>query len=229
MDTSRAMRTYFLHMDTSAPTVQKVAGNPFQCVIPFTLQQRRVHRIFLKSCEMPVAFYNVKTGLNTFLGYTITPGNYTTTSLLAAMNAYRPGFQFSTLNNRVTVTPALNLPVGTIIPGSVLHLLGFSDGDTTAASRGVNVNPDTFIYLWFKNLYTSSTENNQVSFKIPVQGVNGTLFHFSDNRDFAQHITVTDSSAIIDRLDIQVRDRYGNILDNNGVDWSFTLAVEAQI
>jgi hypothetical protein len=111
----------------------------------------------------------------------------------------------------------------------VLDLLGFMVGDTTTASHCVNVNPDTFVYLWFKNLYTSSAENNRVSFKIPVQGVNGTVFNFSDNHDFAQHITVTDSSAIIDRLELEVRDRYGNVLDNNGVDWSFTLAVDAQI
>jgi hypothetical protein len=225
----RVMRTYFLHMDTSSPNVQKVLGNPFNCVIPFTLQQRNVTRIVLKSCEMPVAFYNVKPGLNTFLGFDIPVGNYTTTTLLAAVNSKRAGFTVSAVDNRVSVSPAVSLAAGSIKQGSVLDLLGFSAGDTIKASRCVNINPDTFVYVWFKNLYTSSQENNRVTFKIPVQGVNGTVFNFSDNHDFAQHINVTDPSIIIDRLEIEVRDRYGNVLDNNGVDWSFSLAVEAQI
>ena len=220
------MHTYFLHLDTSAANVRKVNDNPFQCVIPFTLQQRHVCRIILKSAEIPVAFYNVKAGLNTF---DIPPGNYTTTSLVAAVNAKRAGFSVNSVTNKVTTSTPFSPALATVTPGSVLDLLGFKVGDTTTASRCVNVNPDTFVYLWFKNLYTSSAENNRVSFKIPVQGVNGTVFNFSDNHDFAQHITVTDPSTIIDRLELEVRDRYGNVLDNNGVDWSFTLAVDAQI
>jgi len=36
-----------------------------------------------------------------------------------------------------------------------------------------------------------------------------------------------DPDLRIDRLNIIVYDRYGNILNNNGLDWSFTLEMES--
>jgi hypothetical protein len=38
---------------------------------------------------------------------------------------------------------------------------------------------------------------------------------------------VTDRGVRLDRLNITVLDRYGNIINNNGIDWSFTLEIEA--
>jgi hypothetical protein len=32
---------------------------------------------------------------------------------------------------------------------------------------------------------------------------------------------------MFDRLDIQVRDRFGQQLNNNGIDWSFTIEIES--
>ena len=39
-------------------------------------------------------------------------------------------------------------------------------------------------------------------------------------------MTVTDSSNMVDRLVIQVLDRFGQPMVNNGLDWSMTLEIE---
>jgi hypothetical protein len=234
----------FVHLDTSSTKVSKVNSNPFQCTIPFVNQMRRVSRVILKTVEIPVAFYNVRTGLNTFvLGgaatYTVPPGNYNTTTLITALNtavaAVNVTFSANTTTNRISVsqTGATTLTFGAVTPGSLLYMLGIKQGDivpvtgsTYTASLSYNLNPDTMVNIWIRNLYTSSSENSAITFKVPIQGVNGTVFYFSDNADFSQYINVTDPSMILDRLDIEVRDRYGKLLDNNGVDWSFTLGLE---
>jgi hypothetical protein len=51
--------------------------------------------------------------------------------------------------------------------------------------------------------------------------------HWADNSQNSQSIAVTDRNARVDRLNITVLDRFGNILNNNGLDWSFTLDVES--
>ena len=51
--------------------------------------------------------------------------------------------------------------------------------------------------------------------------------HWNESGQNICKIDVTDSSVIIDRLIITVTDRYGNILNNNGLDWSMTLEIEA--
>ena len=51
--------------------------------------------------------------------------------------------------------------------------------------------------------------------------------HWSENTQNRQLVEVTDRGVRLDRLNIQVLDRFGNLLNNNGLDWSFTIEIEA--
>jgi hypothetical protein len=90
---------YQLHLDTSVssnvqtggmPIVSKVGGNPFLTSISLFNRYRDVGTVELKSAEIPIGFYNIRSPYNTFVingtTYTVTPGNYTITTLLQAMN-----------------------------------------------------------------------------------------------------------------------------------------------
>jgi hypothetical protein len=89
---------YQLHLDTSVssnvqvggmPVVSKLNGNPFLTSILLGNKHRNVETVELKSLEMPIGFYNIRSPYNTFVvngtTYTVPPGNYTITTLLAAM------------------------------------------------------------------------------------------------------------------------------------------------
>jgi hypothetical protein len=73
----------------------------------------------------------------------------------------------------------------------------------------------------------SSQEPAAITFKIPVNVNNGSILHWSENTQNTQKVLVTDNSVRVDRLNITVLDRFGVILNNNGIDWSFTLEIES--
>jgi hypothetical protein len=205
-------------------------------VIPLARIHRDVRRVFLKSAEIPVSYHAVHAPLNTFkidsTTYTLAEGTYTSSSIQAAL-AIIPGlngsfainsdgkFVFTSLTGSRTIT--------TVSPGDVLYYLGFVSGQTGSsivAQNNYNLGGDMFISIWIKNLYTSSSETPQISFKIPVNVSNGVIYYYAENSEFLQYFDVTEPVFSLDRLDIEVHDRFGNILDNNGVDWSFTLAIQ---
>ena len=64
------------------------------------------------------------------------------------------------------------------------------------------------------------------SFKIPLTSGPGTILHWAENSQNPASVNVTDSSNMVDRIVIQVTDRFGQPLVNNGLDWSMTLEVE---
>ena len=70
-------------------------------------------------------------------------------------------------------------------------------------------------------------EPSQTTFKVPVTVGSGSIMHWLENAQNSQTTIVTDRGVRLDRLNIQVLDRYGNILSNSGIDWSFTLEIES--
>jgi hypothetical protein len=91
---------YQLHLDTSdssniqqggMPAVSNQNGNPFLTSILLGAKHKNVNTVELKSAEIPIGFYNIRAPYNTLVingtTYTVPPGNYTITDLIAAMNA----------------------------------------------------------------------------------------------------------------------------------------------
>jgi hypothetical protein len=83
---------------------------------------------------------------------------------------------------------------------------------------------EKFINIFIENLRNSSLEPNvPITFKVPITVANGSVEYFFEGIRFPQSICIRDPDFTIDRLNISVRDRFGQPLDNNGVDWTFTL------
>jgi hypothetical protein len=175
----------------------------------------------------------------------MTPGNYSTTTAFA-----------SALNSSVNPTGGLMSVLGTwsfitntsqvqytgttitiVIPPNLSYptipsLLGFTSTQTLTGSTLVGVNSyilnfDTYINIWIENIGTSSRDPAQITYKIPVSVQNGSILQWAENTQHEQIVMVTDNAARVDRLNILVLDRFGQPLNNNGLDWSFTMEVLA--
>lgn len=239
-----------IHIDTTTTNVVasqqsavvKINSNPFQCTYNFSNQNRHARSISLQTAEIPQGFYNVRAPFNTLVinttTYTITPGNYNSlTALNAAIivgssSALSSIGSFSSTNGIVTFTSAGgNVTFGPVTRNSLLSFLGYTHTGTTGSSTTqVASNPytltwDTYISIFIENIGTSSLENSLISFKIPLSSIsNGTIFwsEMAQNKQIIQFQAATRLSY----LNIGVYDRFGNILNNNGMDWSMTLDVD---
>lgn len=96
------------------------------------------------------------------------------------------------------------------------------------APYNYNVSNDQFLYMLISNLphETNTNDNKIVSFKIPIPiNYNQILFNV-ENLNYAQYIEITDKNFVINNLKIVMLDRYMQELNNNGLDYSFTLGFE---
>jgi len=249
------MNTYQIHVDTgsvinvsganSQPIVSKSNANPFQCSVLLGNRHRALHEISLASAQIPVGFYNVRAPYNTItIGsgtYTVTPGSYPTPStFLAALTTATSAISGSSwtavantnqINFTASSSNTLVIPTGLNYP-SLATLLGFVPGQnltgTSITSQNAYIsNFDTYINIWIENIGPSSLEPSQITYKIPVNGAVGNVIYWNENSQFYQNIKVTDRNARVDRLNITVNDRFGNPMNNNGLDWSFSLNIKS--
>lgn len=257
-------RTYQIHVDTSStvntqtnisggtnsqvtptrvlyPNVVKQSNNPFNCTVILGQTHRRLRCVSLKCAEIPIGFYNVRAPYNTVtIGsttYTITPGNYTISTLCTAINtvitAGVGSFAANSGSSTVTFTSASGSVTLTTFSGSLpnlLYFLGFVNGQSGSSITGTNsymVNFDTYMSIYIPNLRNSSLEPSFITFKIPLTVASGGVQYYSEKTQFEQELQIFDKMIMFDRLDIQVRDRFGQQLNNNGIDWSFTIEIES--
>jgi len=228
---------YLINIDT----VNKTGGDPFNCTVPLTQKHRRVRSVSLKNAQIPLGFYNIRAPYNTLVingtPYVMSPGNYAGTAFLNALNSTVTNavgvFSVAAATNLMTfVSSAGTANITTSPPGAIPSLgnfLGFSNGvsgTSITASNSYITNFDTYINIWLPNLGTSSQETTMCSFKIPLTSGPGTILHWAENSQNPASVNVTDSSNMVDRIVIQVTDRFGQPLVNNGLDWSMTLEVE---
>lgn len=238
---------YQIHIDTASSasvnpggqaSVSKTGGNPFQCTVILGNRHRAIRSLTLKNVQIPVGFYNVRSPYNTMnlnsVSYTVTPGNYSITTLLNALNTTVTSavgaFSVGTLNNNIQFSSAAGTALMNVQPLSLLSFLGFTDQQQGTAFYGTNsyiVNFDTYLNIWIENLGTQSLEPRQITFKVPLSTGPGSIVQWTENTQNTQMVQVTDRGARLDRLNIQVQDRFGNLLNNNGIDWAFTLEIEA--
>jgi hypothetical protein len=113
-------------------------------------------------------------------------------------------------------------------PLTLLSFLGFTNGQVGTTIIGTNsyiINFDTYVNIWIQNLGTSSLDSQQITYKIPNTVGSGSIIQYTEASNWDQKIEVTDRSNRLDRLIVTVLDRFGNILNNNGLDWSFSLEI----
>jgi len=112
-------------------------------------------------------------------------------------------------------------------------ILGFSwnfyifTGRIYEAASNYNITYDTYLILNFPKLNAKSTGvSQQISFKIPYNATYNQIYFDAEYSTFSQNIETTDPNTVIGNLQLNVCDRFGNIINNNGLDWSFSLLIE---
>jgi hypothetical protein len=153
--------------------------------------------------------------------YTVNSFNYTSSITGSSRIALNRNVLYVTNNTNGSLYNVTNT-----LSGPLINALGFSDN--TQISPYVNVNypktvlPPLYISIYIENVGTSSNEPQKISYKIPV---NSGIIYWSKNNYNEQYI-LNNSSGYLRILNIKVLDSYGNQLNNNGVDWSFTLSLD---
>jgi hypothetical protein len=206
------------------PVIVKNNGNPFDVMVRFQKPHDGI-------AQIPIGFYNIRSPYNTItLGattYTITPGNYAASNLIAALNTATTGVGTWSINSIVSFVSSsgsitLTVPTGLTYP-TLANFLGYTQtvtGTTLIAPNSYLINFDTYINIYLDNIGRPSLDPSKSTFKIPING--GSVIQWAENNQDDQSIMVHDNASV-DRLNVTVYDRYGQPLNNNGLDWSFTL------
>ena len=247
------MNTYQIHVDTaslqsasdSQPLVSKINSNPFQCSVLFGNRHRGFKTASLLNAQIPNGIYNVRAPYNSITiasnTYTVNPGSYTTPAsfLTAVSNVTAPlngTWSYLSNTNQINFTAGTSMTIAVPTGGStpsLAQLMGFSNtqtlvGTSITAQNSYIINFDTYINIFIENIGTSSLEPSQITYKVPVNGAVENVIYWNENSQFTQKINVSDDRSRVDRLNITVLDRFGNILNNNGIDWSFSIEVESE-
>ena len=141
-------------------------------------------------------------------------------------------------DNTITVSNNTNTVQFNFLNTNLLtQILGFTTAfpsNTTNTSTSVNsnriynLNYDTYLSFYCSNIpHKSAGFGNQLmTFKIPFNGVSSSIFFEAENISYNHYVDITDKGFILDKLKFQIYDQFQNVLDNNGLNWSFTLAFE---
>ena len=240
-----------LHFDTLLGTYNN--NSVYDCTFTLSNPLRNVQKIYLKSIEMPISFNNIRAsnGTNVFVitihgnGFTtrrpvlINEFNCTTiTSLLTAineqLNIVLPSVSFHSVDKYVylKLTELPNNTVVNFLPSKLLSvILGFTQLSYTVtneikADNSYLLAYDNYISLYLQDIPVKSTgySNQLISYKIPLNAVNGIVYYLQELNSFSQCVEITDKNYILNRLRVVVYDRFGLPI-TNGLDYSFSLAV----
>ena len=180
------------------------------------------------------------TGQEVSLGITIPEANYTTiTALIDTLNAsisneltydgisivfYTVGdYNISLQHNCYSFT----------INKSILanNILGFNTGTYTTSITTTNfycLNVDNYLTMYITNLSGADSTNvngRLLSFKIPLNTVNGNILYYGESSTFFQTISITDPKFILTSMHIMILDRFGFPINGGNAHYSFTLGV----
>ena len=242
-------REEFLHFDSlNAIKSTDVFNATFNLQKTYT----KIKNIHIKNVELPICFPNIRSGnLSNNLQFsinsvnystTITERNYTTISALLtdlntaiATTLTSSGFTLvlstGIKNNLiVTITGALtNLTIRNTTLSIILGLNGATTSSLSYASpNSFNINYDLYVLMSFDNIPSvfSSSGNIRSALKIPLgtnyANINNYFSHRSDND---MSLIVYDANFIFQNLQIKFYDRFGYVLSNNNVDYSFTISL----
>jgi hypothetical protein len=112
---------------------------------------------------------------------------------------------------------------------SLLSFLGFTNGQTGSRLSTIQATNsylfpfDEYISIWIENIGTSSLDLRQVTYKIPIQPRTSNTIFWTDNNFNKELVENRNRQFPLDKLNISVIDQYGNLIDNNGIDWSMSL------
>ena len=120
----------------------------------------------------------------------------------------------------IVYMPAVPPPV---TPNSLLSFLGFVNGQSSPTATNPYIFPiDDYLLIWIEDVGPSSQEPQRITYKIPVTP--GTIY-WANNNVHKQIVKNRNYDFPFSKMNIYVLDRFGNQLDNNGQDWSFSIKI----
>ena len=229
-------------------------SNCFKATFPMTQAFRKIKRVWLKSLEMPINFPNIRTGSTNTLIFTMNGTKYTTslsetnyTSISTLCTAITTAVATTISGSGATMTFAVNSSKITITTTGVSsfswtdtnlskYILGFRTTDTFASnsitgSCNYNLSPDNYINIYMPtfNAYNANQTGSWSSFKLPLNSVIGNVYYYQDENSFTQSIDIRDDNLVMSQLQVIIYDRFGNNINPNGADWSFTLKIDYEL
>lgn len=206
-------------------------------------------RVTLKNCNIPLATYNVRLGVNDQIVwnrggdfvYTVPPGAYTATALATQIQAGMNGVDangyvvtYSATTFKITITGiavfSLNWVTNANQGRDIDYQIGFNQVDTAALTSHTGNNVINLHYP--KNILIAIDEFGQVgqtaassqnyTFIIPVLDKDGgEVGNFREMQFFEQ--TTNLFTGNIGSLRVRLTDENGAPLDLNGADWTFVV------
>jgi hypothetical protein len=113
-------------------------------------------------------------------------------------------------------------------------MLGFRTSNIQSARQIIapaiyQLNVDNYFNFYISNIQILSgscnVNKNNCSFKILLNSVNGSVMYLNQYNSYEQYLTIPQNTTI-EKLSIQIYDRFGYTLNSNGSDFSFTLSFE---
>ena len=245
--------TEILHFDSIHSLYVSPQNDPFNSKFHIDKQLNNVSRIFLKSLEMPINFYNIrnglniitiKTNLNNVYSVSIQQANYTTiTSLLTIINNAFVGvipsttITFSTDSSNTycicSVTSSTITSFSFVDTVLSKYILGFRNAThgslTVTAPTCYLLDVDHYVTMYLSNIPCDNTFSNGnllMSFKIPLNATNGLIYYQAENSSFTQYVNMLKTHQTITYFIVTIYDRFGNVILNNNADYSFSLGIE---
>ncbi len=171
----------------------KNKSNPSNFTYGLTRVLLDVYSIELESCSIPIEFWAFRSGKNEFritdsggsdITVTITPGNYTSTTILtelktrlevASIDTYTITHSDSTNKITIVSSNAAFVIEGATTTNSCLDLIGWPNLDTTAAAS--KTGPNVIRLYDQQYLYLKSNELASNSYKRPlINGIEKAIF-----------------------------------------------------
>jgi hypothetical protein len=214
---------------------ERTQGDPYNALLELSYPIRNPKRIHLLSLELPYSHYNVRSPYNTItingVTRTIAEGEYDVDELISAVtNAFDLDYTFtlSSSTSKVTLSCVSSAIITTKSPWCVAQMLGFTNnqlGTEIIASNSVNCGFDLYLNMLITNLPTNTQSRIPTTFRVPLSSSQGSLSFLWANNSFHQYFDL-DGETNLTHMRIVFQDRFGNIVNNNGCDWSGLLGIE---
>lgn len=229
--------------------------NCFKTVFPMTVSFRKIKKVWLKSVELTVGFPNIRTGSTNTLSYTMNGIIYTTTlsevsytTIASFLTALQTAVNTTITATSITTTFALtnnNNNIKITFAGSTVttfvfintnmskYICGFRSTDTYASnlitgSCNYNLSADNYLNIYMPSFNSLNANQNGAysTFKLPLNTITNQVYFYQEASSFSQSIDIEDDNLVLSSLTAHVYDRFGKNINPNGLDWSFTLAVD---
>lgn len=227
------MTSSIIHFDSINAQYVLPYNDPYNARFTFMSPIRNPKSIKLKSIELPINFYNIRSSgtLNQLIFKTNTGATYSATipaayyakidTLLSATNA-----QIASLIPNTTITFALSgakinlsatsssiTSISLVDTSLSRYVLGFRNTTFTGMSTTCTVdyvlNVDNYINMYFPNVTSATTSCDgrlNCSFKIPLNAGYEVVYYSAENTSFNEVLSMANSTTY---LQVVMYDRFG--------------------